>query len=155
KTPSHSASSRQAAMPVAPEHRGRPGALVTPPDLKAALAPPNLSPGNSPLPAVPVDATGHPSRAPAGLSSVVAPPPPEVSNSAMRAGGLPAASVVAPPPDLPSIAGRRSGGGGPGSAAVAPPPALLGSAHRLGALGVGPSAVVAPSPDLPAGQRSG
>src|ERR1700758_4164108 len=92
KTPSRSAPSHQAAMPVAPERRGNPAALVTPPDLKAALAPPNLSPGSAALPPMPVEATGRSSRTLGGLASAVAPPPPQVSNSAMRANGLPAAS---------------------------------------------------------------
>jgi hypothetical protein len=177
------AAPHQKPLEVAREAR-RPGSLTVPPDLKTAIARPNLGAASPVPPSVPLGATARSTNLPTGLNSVVAPPP-DVKGG-IRAGGGLQASVVAPPPDASGISAGHSaispnpaviappptlqtwvrkieslfGDSGGKGAVVPPPPSVSGTdGGRAGSLGNGSPQVVAPPPSIdgvggPGGGRS-
>src|SRR5215469_15593716 len=173
----------QKALEVAHEAR-RPGSLTVPPDLKAAMARPNLGSANPVPPSVPLGATSRSTNLPAGLSSVLAPPP-DVKGASRAGAGL-QSSVVAPPPDAGGLSAGHAaispnaavisppptlqtwvrkienffGDSGGKAAVVPPPPSISGTdGGRAGNLGTGSPQIVAPPPSVdgmggPGGGRS-
>jgi len=145
-------SARRGSIRVAPE---RAQAALKAPDIKLkGPARPNLAASNSVLPAVPL-ASARSSRlgGPAGLTTIVAPPP-EVSQGTSRRLGLLQASGIAPAPQVGVESSRRAMTV-PGAAVVGPPPVLQASIRRVGDMNIGPAAVVvvAPAPRLPMGEQ--
>ena len=142
---------RQPAMPVKPQQKP---SLVTPPDIKQAIASmPNL-PGSHPVtPMVPFSATAEARRnALAGPTGVVAPQP-QVDAATARRLGLPHASVIAPAPDLRGTAtGRAAKAPDLSGVPVVPPaPSVQTAANstaagRLGTLSAAKPNVVPPAP---------
>jgi len=137
--------SRQRAIPVTPQSKP---ALVTPPDIKQALAKlPNVAPGNSIAPEVPSAALQHSRLGRSGnLPSAVAPAPQLGETEARRLGG-PQAFAVAPAPDLEGASARRQASVS-GSRVVAPAPTVSGLSASRGNMNIGHSRVVQPAPQL-------
>jgi hypothetical protein len=128
-------------------------ASIKAPDIK--LKPsnrPNIGATNLVAPMMPLASTAH-SRlnVPAGMTSIVAPPP-EVGQAMSHRLGLPHAAVVAPMPEA-GIASSRRGLSAPSVSVIAPAPTMQASMRKTGELNIGPSAVVAPAPRLPMGEQ--
>ncbi len=126
--------------------------IVTPPDLKQAMASlPNLPNSHPVTPMAPLSATAGARRnALAGPSGVVAPPP-QVDQAATRALGLPQASGVAPAPELGAASARRNlASANSGSERIVPPPPSVqaGNSPRRGGISSisGTGANVVPPP---------
>ena len=148
--------SHQRPLEVAREAR-RPGGLLVPPDLKSAMARPDLPPSKTVAPSVPLSATTRSTTLPNGLTSVVAPPP-DIKGSG-RTGATLQTSVTAPPPDTGGISAGHTAVS-PGAAVVAPPPTLQTWVRKIESLfgdSGGSGAVVPPPPSLSgsAGGRGG
>jgi hypothetical protein len=94
------------------------------------------------------DARRLPLTAPAGLTWVVAPPPPAVSQATSRRLGLPPAAVVAPPPRVDAVTSRHEIAR-PGAGIVVPAPMVQVPMRGVGNINIGRSEVVAPAPVLP------
>src|SRR5271154_5807021 len=142
---------RQAAMPVTPEHNP---SLVTPPDIKQAMAnPPNRAGSPAVAPIEPFSATASLRRNPLAASSSVVAPAPQVDQATTRKLALPQASAVGPAPELsgPSI-GRAAMPGTVEAQVVPPPPSVqvVGSTARAGTTNSFSNAttVVAPPPTV-------
>jgi hypothetical protein len=147
-------------MPVTPEHRP---SIVTPPDIKQAMAKaPNLPSPHAVTPMEPLSASGTPRRsALAGPSGVVAPQP-QVDQATARQLALPRAAAVAPAPDLggSAIARTMKAPNASGVRVVPPPPsvqsgATAGRAAELSSLPGARPTVVPPPPAVQTGIAAG
>ena len=157
RTKAQPATPHQRPLEVAREAR-RPGGLVVPPDLKSAMARPDL-PGSNPVaPSVPLSATARSTTLPPGISSVVAPPPD--IKGAGRAGATLQTSVTAPPPDTGGVSAGHNAVS-PGAAVISPPPTLQSLVRKIESLfgdsSGGNGSVVPPPPSVTgtAGGRAG
>jgi hypothetical protein len=129
-------SPRRPAMAV--KREPAPG-LVTPPDLKQAMAAsPNLPESHPVTPMAPLSATPGARRNALADSSGVVAPPPQVDQAASRRLGLPQASGVAPAPELGAASARRKleAGSSGGERIVPPPPSVqsAGNSTRRGGM---------------------
>jgi hypothetical protein len=155
KSVTASRGSSQGSIRVAPE---RAQAALKAPDIRMkGPASPSLMGASLVPPAMPLAATGRAAlTVPAGLVSVVAPPPViGQGTSTSRRLGLAQTSVVAPAPQLGegSLPGRGTAMSVPSAIVIGPAPVVQAGMHKLGDFNIGASSVVAPSPRLPMGEQ--
>src|SRR6202165_5488715 len=150
----------QPAMPVTPQQKP---SIVTPPDIKQAMARlPNFLGSHAVTPMVPFSATMGPQRNVSAGPSEVVPPPPQVDQATIRRLALPEASAVAPAPELggPSVGRAIKAPDTDGLRVVPPPPSVqkVGNSDRAGRLSSLPGAganIIPPPPPLPGAGNAG
>jgi hypothetical protein len=154
-------SERPSERPIRVKPETTQAALTAPVIRLNGPARPSLMGSNLVPPVMPLASIGHARlTVPAGLTSIVAPPP-ELGQGAIGQGvstsrqlGLAQASVVAPAPELGlGASSGRSGMSIPSATVIGPAPMVQAGMHKTGEFNIGPSAVVAPSPKLPMGEQ--
>ena len=150
------------AIKVAPEHasgqqerNGQGQGITLPADLVSSRSGGlSLSGSHSPVPMMPLAATGGSQRrVPAAETWLVAPPADASLPTARGAGAL-QASAVAPAPEVAGVSSRRGNATVTAHAAVvAPAPSVSGAMRRLSDINIGESAVVKPAPQLPMSEQ--
>jgi hypothetical protein len=142
---------RQAAIRVAQEH-GK--SSIRPPEIKlTAYRPLDITVSRPLLPAMPLSIAGRSHLvAPAGLSSVVAPPP-ESRGIAARWPALPQTSVILPSPRVGQNVSSTRAVNSLYAAVVAPPPAMPGTISRIAKIDIGSGELVGPAPQLSSIER--
>ena len=150
------------AIKVAPEHasgqqerNGQGQGITLPADLVSSRSGGlRLSGSHSPVPMMPLAATGGSQRrVPAAETWLVAPPADASLPTARGAGAL-QASAVAPAPEVAGVSSRRGNATVTAQAAVvAPAPGVSGAMRRLSDINIGESAVVKPAPQLPMSEQ--